>query len=106
MEKVSLDNPVLVDRTDWYRLATTNPSTCHIYLTNSLDGMLLETVLIYEIGHALLISYNLLYIIHMVVLPKKWIEAEEWLCNFIATYGREVFEVASGLLGYEVRRST
>lgn len=97
-------DPVLIDRTDQYRLATTDPSTCRIYLADSLDGLLLETVLIHEIGHALLVSYNLLYSIHMVVMPEKWIEAEEWLCNFIATYGREVFEVASGLLGYEVRR--
>ena len=103
---VRSEDIALVDRTGQRRLATTDPFTRCIYLSNSLDESLLETVLIHEIGHALLVSYNLLHMIHMVVLPCKWIEAEEWLCNFIATYGREVFEVASNLLGYEVRRQT
>lgn len=104
MVKVPDGSPLLVDRTGEHRLATTDPATCLIYLTDSLEGKLLETVLIHEIGHALLVSYNLLYRIHQVVYPDKWIEAEEWLCNFIATYGKEVLDAASSVLGYEVRR--
>lgn len=104
MDRVRSDDPALVDRTGQHRLATTDPFTRCIYLTDSLGGTLLETVLIHEIGHALLVSYNLLNMIHMAVLPDKWIEAEEWLCNFIATYGKEVFEIASNLLCYEVRK--
>lgn len=71
----------------------------------SLGGALLETVLIHEIGHALLVSHGLLGIIHRAVLPEFWVDAEEWLCNYLATYGREVFDAASSLLGYDVRRS-
>ena len=87
------------------RLATTDPTACHIYLTDFLSGMLLETVLIHEIGHAMMVSYGLLSAIHSAVRPDKWVEAEEWLCNYTATYGREVLDIASNLLGYEVRRS-
>ena len=104
MDRVRSDDPALVDRTGQHRIATTDPSTRCIYLTDSLEGTLLETVLIHEIGHALLVSYNLLNMIHMAVLPDKWIDAEEWLCNFISTYGKEVLEIASNLLGYEVRK--
>ena len=100
-----MDNPLLVDRTDQMRLATTDPSTCHIYLSDSLHGTLLETVLIHEIGHCLMVSYNLLFRIHRIIPPEHWVTAEEWLCNFLATYGREVFEAASSVLGYKVRRN-
>ena len=30
-----------------------------------------------------------------------WIEAEEWVCNFIADYGRQIFQIASTVLGDE-----
>lgn len=94
----------LVDRTGFRRLATTDPYTSMIYITRSLKGALLETVLIHELGHALAVSYGMLSAIHSVVRPERWIDAEEWLCNYVATYGREIFDIASNLLGYEVRR--
>ena len=105
MVRVLVDDSALIDRTGEMRLATTDPSTFMIYLADSLDGLLLETVLIHEICHAIIVSYNLLSSIHMLVLPEKWIEAEECLCNFMVIYGGQVFEVANDLLGYEVRRS-
>lgn len=51
-----------------------------------------------------MISHGLIMAIHSAVLPEFWIDAEEWLCNYVATYGREIFDIASDLLGYEVRR--
>lgn len=105
MTRVRVTDSALIDRTGERRLATTDPSNFTIYLVDSLDGLLLETVLIHEICHAIIVSYDLLSSIHMLVLPDKWIETEEWLCNFIVIYGGQVFEVASDLLGYDVRRS-
>ena len=104
MERVPFDSPVLIDRTGQHRLATTDPSTFRVYLTDSLDGKFLETVLIHEIGHCLMVSYDLLHGIRMIIPPEHWITAEEWLCNYLATYGRDVFDAASSVLGYEVRR--
>lgn len=88
----------LVDRTQNRRVATTDFSTKCIYISEELSGSFLRTVLIHELGHATMFSYNLLDAIHSFVRPDKWIEAEEWVCNFIADYGDEVFDIANGIL--------
>lgn len=31
--------------------------------------------------------------------PQYWIEAEEWICNFIADYGLQIFETAYSVSG-------
>ena len=64
-----------------------------------LYGEFLTTVLIHELGHCVMISYNLLDEIHKTVYPDKWVEAEEWICNFIADYGTKIFTAAYKLLG-------
>lgn len=46
-------------------------------------------------------SYGLLEDIHAVVDQEDWLEAEEWVCNFIADYGREIFAIAYEKLGDE-----
>ena len=39
--------------------------------------------------------------IHRAVPQHLWIDAEEWVCNFIADYGRQIFQIASTVLGDE-----
>lgn len=56
-------------------------------------------VLLHELGHCVMFSYGLLDDIHSVVPPDRWIDAEEWVCNFIADYGREIFSVAYDIMG-------
>lgn len=34
-----------------------------------------------------------------MVKKNYWIEAEEWVCNFIADYGHEIFGAAYAVLG-------
>lgn len=100
--KVSFVNPIdqmLVDRTQTLRLATTDPKTMTIYLSNTLSSDMLSRVLIHELGHCAIYSFGLLQEIHKMVLPQHWIEAEEWVCNFIADYGYRIFSAASGVLG-------
>lgn len=89
----------LVDRTDNLRLATTDPNTMTIYLSNRLSGSLLSRVLIHEIGHAVMWSYDLFGELHRMVKPEYWIEAEEWICNFIADYGMTIFARAARVMG-------
>lgn len=89
----------LVDRTGKQRVATTDPNTFCIYLSNNLRGDFLNTVFIHELGHCVIVSYNLLYEIHKMVKQEFWIEAEEWICNFIADYGMQIFKIAYGILG-------
>lgn len=93
------DSDLLVDRTGVKTVATTDPMTRCIYLSGSLEGDFLNRVLIHELGHCVMISYNLLEDIHKMVKPQYWIEMEEWICNFIATYGVEVFKRAYDILG-------
>ena len=89
----------LVDRTKISRLATTDPMTRTIYLSSSLKGDTLNRVLLHELGHCVMFSFGLLNDIHRVVPPSKWIDAEEWVCNLIADYGRTIFEIAYDILG-------
>ena len=89
---------MLIDRTGRLCLATTDPKTSTVYLSNSLAGPKLRTVLLHELGHCAMFSYDLLSEIHSVVDPSKWIEAEEWVCNFLADYGDEIFDVAGDFL--------
>ena len=89
----------LVDRTGNYRVATTDPATLCIYLSNKLNGGFLRRVFIHELGHCAMYSYNLLGVIHKMTRPEYWIDMEEWICNFIADYGTIIFNIASCFIG-------
>lgn len=91
---VSPQSPLLIDRTGVSRVATTDPKTHCVYLSNTLTGEFLNTVLLHELGHCVMFSYGLLNDIHKLVAPEFWIEAEEWVCNFIADYGLKIFSIA------------
>ncbi len=95
-------SPLLVDRTNEIRVATTDPKTRCVYLSSNLYGDFLYRVLIHELGHCAMFSFNLLDDIHRVVHPDYWIEAEEWVCNFIADYGRNIFDISRQFLGDDV----
>lgn len=101
VKHVSPTSSTLIDRTGEKRLATTDPRTRCIYLSTELYGDFLNRVLLHELGHAIMFSYNLLGRLHSFVLPEYWIDAEEWVCNFIADYGYQIFQIASDILGEE-----
>lgn len=89
----------LVDRTRKLRVATTDPDDFCVYLSKDLKGDFLIRVLIHELGHCTMFSFDLIDEIHRMVYPKYWIEAEEWVCNFIADYGMRIFKTAYSLIG-------
>lgn len=97
-------SPLLIDRTDERRVATTDPNTKCVYLSSELYGDFLIRVLIHELGHCAIFSFDLLDDIHRMVHPDYWIEAEEWVCNFIADYGRTIFDISRQFLGDDVIR--
>ena len=74
-------------------LGVTDRNIHTIYLSNVLRGFMQRKVLIHEVCHAICMSYD-------VYLP---IEQEEILCDFVATYGDEVFDIVDMVLG-AVRR--
>ena len=75
-------------------LGVTDRNTHTIYLSDKLQGFMERKVLIHEVCHAICMSYD-------VHLP---IEQEEILCDFVATYGDEVFGIVDMILG-AVRRT-
>ena len=96
---VSPSDPMLVDRSGVLTVATTDPSTQTVYLSNSLHGQFLLRVLLHELGHCAIFSFNLLPDIDSMVYPERREEAEEWICNFIADYGLSIFRSAYDILG-------
>lgn len=101
IETVSPDSDYLIDRTGKRRVATTDPNEYKIFLSEELskDRQFLLRVLVHEIGHCVIFSYGLFDEIHKMVYPEYWIEAEEFICNFIADYGLAVFTIAQSYLG-------
>lgn len=96
---VPYSSPYLIERTGTRTVATTDPQTRTIYLLDTLNGDFLNTVLIHELGHVVMFSYGLLNDIHRAVRREDWIDAEEWVCNFIADYGIRIFSIVSLVLG-------
>lgn len=97
--EVAQNDPKLVDRTGSLRVATTDPNYFSVFLSDSLQGDFKIRVLIHELSHCVMISFNLIDQIHKAVRPEYWIEAEEWICNFISDYGFKVFKAAEHIAG-------
>lgn len=102
--RVSKEDSRLIDRSGSYRLATTDPNTHCVYLLNTLKGEDLEVVLTHEIGHCAMISYNLLPSLHSIIPESSWVDVEEWLCNYLANYGKEVFHAVNTAFGLPLRK--
>lgn len=102
--RVDPNDPRLVDRTRNVRLATTDPNDLCVYLSNELSGEMLTRVLIHELGHCAIFSYGLEREIHRFVKRRYWVEAEESICNFLADYGRIIFNRVAEVLGEDAWR--
>ncbi len=98
---VEPNDPMLVDRTNTLTVATTDPKNLTVYLSKDLYGDFLIKVLLHELGHCALYSYNLTEDIYKMVRPEYWIEFEEWICNLVADFGFKIFASAFSVLGYD-----
>ena len=98
---VNPKHQMLYDRTGKLTVATTDPVSHIVYLSTKLRGQFLMRVFIHELGHCVMVSYDLIDQIHRMVKPEHWIEAEEWICNFISDYGMIIFSIAYSKLGYK-----
>lgn len=98
-EFVEPNSDLLIDRTNTLRIATTDPNTRTVYLSEEIPMDMRERVLIHELGHCVIFSYDLFDEIHQMVYPEYWIDVEEWVCNFIADYGYTIFSIAKGIMG-------
>lgn len=101
---VKADDPKLVDRTNVLTVATTDPETMTVYLSERLRGDFLMRVFIHELGHCALYSFGLMEQIRIMVKPEYWIKMEEFICNFLADFGFRIFRIAFSTMGYEAWR--
>lgn len=104
VDLVSPTDKMLVDRTGSLRVATTDPVYHKVYLSWDLRGDFLMTVFIHELAHCAMISYGLIEQIHIMVKPKYWIKMEEFICNFLADFGLQIYQIAYSMLGYDAWR--
>ena len=70
-----------------------------VYLSDELGEDEQVRVLLHELGHCAIYSFGLEEYIHEFVKREYWTYAEEWICNFVADYGRYIFESAYHVLG-------
>ena len=98
---VKRNSPSLVDRTYHRTVATTDPVTYTVNLSEELYGDYLMTVFLHELGHCALYSFGLIEEIHRMTRPKCWIDMEEFVCNFVADFGFRIFKIAFEKLGYD-----
>jgi len=96
---VTANDPSLVDRTGQRTVATTDPVTLTVNLSNELGGDFLMTVFIHELGHCALVSFGFLKRIREWVRPEHWVDMEEFICNFLADYGLMIFKTAYKKMG-------
>lgn len=86
----------LLTRSDGSRsVAVTDANTKCVYVSNLLYGAFLRKVLLHEVCHATMFSYG----IHIPI------EQEEFICDFVATYGDGVFDVVDNIL-FAVRKAS
>ncbi len=89
----------LISRDNVYTVATTDPTTLCIYLSQDLEGNFKKRVIAHEMGHACCFSYGLLDEIRSCCYPSKVIQMEEFISNFVADYGEEIFSLTYRILG-------
>ena len=73
------DGSLTVGVTDW--------ADKTVYLSSSITGAFLRKVFIHEVSHCAVFSYGI----------EISLEQEEFLCDFIATFGDEIFQVVDDL---------
>lgn len=89
-------NDVMLMRSDrTITLGVTDNNLKAVFINQNLKGRLLDKVLCHELVHVFSFSYDL----HIPI------ETEEIVADFLATYGRNVFDVADELLRKMMREA-
>lgn len=100
IEFVPPDSLLLYDRTNTHTVATTDPILHRVYISTTLGGDFLRRVLAHELGHCIMVSYNMLDYIRHMTKKEHWVEMEEWVCNFLADFS----SLTQTLLDHILRR--
>lgn len=84
---VRADNHMLMRSDGSFTVGVCDRETQEIYISELLRGAFLRKVLIHEITHSAMMSYNI----------DMSIEQEELFCDLLSTYGDEIISVADSL---------
>jgi len=91
----SPDDPLLVDRTNTLRLATTDPVSHTIRISSEVKPPLLDRVLLHEVAHAITVSYGLLGNLHNILPKSLWIPVEEIIAQIVENFSIEAAIISS-----------
>lgn len=87
IEYVKPTNQYLKNSFGVYTLGCCDRNTQTIYISDRLRGNMLRRVLLHEICHSAMWSYNV----------EMSVEQEEMFCNLIATYGDEIIGIVDDI---------
>ena len=93
------NSPLLVDRTGTLRIATADPDTLSINISNALTPPLLDQVVLHEVAHAITVSYGLLPPLRSTIPDYLHVLVEEWAVELLEKYSIEAIMLASESLG-------
>lgn len=100
--RVPADDPRLIDRTSTSRLATTDPRSRTISISESVQPPLLDKVLLHEISHAITVSYGLLELLRDAIPRQAWVPSEEWAAQLVENHAIEALRLSRSVLGRPV----
>jgi len=95
-------DPILYDRSGVLTVGVTDPGSHTVYISNSLSDDMMIRVILHELGHCAMVSFDLLPKIHKYAKKEYAVALEEWICNFIADYCCYIFASSYELLGDDV----
>lgn len=84
---VNSHSPLLMRSNNTMTVGMCDRSTHEICISDKLQGAFLRKVLIHEVCHSAMLSYDI----------TMSVEQEELFCDLVATYGDEIFAVVDDL---------
>ena len=100
--RVPAGDPRLIDRTGEPRLATTDPRSRTVSISEAVQPPLLDRVLIHEIAHAVTVSWGLLPRMRSEAMRGDMTGLEEWAAQLVENHAIEALEAAREVLGRPV----
>ena len=100
--RVPAGDPRLIDRTNTCRLATTDPRSRTISISEEVQPPLLDKVVLHEVSHAITVSYGLLEPLRKTTPRRSWVPTEEWAVQLVENHAIEALRLSRGVLGRPV----
>jgi hypothetical protein len=100
--RVSPDSPFLIDRTGERRIATTDPRTRVIRISESVPIPMFDQVYLHETAHAIMVEAGVTELLEQLPDDRQQVLTEELLAWFLEHHAIEAIDAASSSLGRKV----